>query len=202
MVSAQRMEQTMDGNKLIVAWLNDAYAMENALVQVLEHRIKDAEGFPELQTMERQHLEETRRHAELVKQCITRLGENPSTAKSLFGTLYGAIQAPMTGFARDEMVKNCLVDHSAERFEVASYTALIEAANQIGDTETARACEQNMREDEAMAARIMQALPMVVRTQVSKETGAPAGRAAAGEQMIPPEMTQPDIQSEMGTSPG
>lgn len=26
------MEQSMDGNKLIISWLNDALAMENALV--------------------------------------------------------------------------------------------------------------------------------------------------------------------------
>jgi ferritin-like metal-binding protein YciE len=189
----QIMERTKSGNDLLVAWLNDAYAMENALIQVLENRIKGTQDFPELQQMDRQHLEETRRHAELVSQCITRLGEIPSSAKSLFGTIYGAIQAPMTGFARDEVVKNCLVDHSAERFEVASYTALIEAANQLGDAETATVCAQNMREDQAMATRLLQMLPMIVSTQVSKITGAP---------MVRPEMTQPGVQPEMGAPPG
>jgi hypothetical protein len=40
--SAQRTERTMDKNALVVAWLNDALAMENALAVVLRHRIKDA----------------------------------------------------------------------------------------------------------------------------------------------------------------
>ena len=202
MTSAQRMEQSMDGNKLIISWLNDALAMENALVQVLEHRINDAKDFPDLQAMERQHLEETRHHAQIIEQRITQIGEKPSTAKSLFGTIYGAIQAPMTGFARDEVVKNCLVDHSAERFEVASYAALIEASTQLGDMETAMVCQANMHQDEAMAERLMQILPMVVRTQLGKATGAPADRAAtAGEQMVPPQVAQPDIQPDVGLGP-
>jgi ferritin-like metal-binding protein YciE len=196
------MEQSMDDNKLIISWLNDALAMENAQVQVLEHRINNTKDFPDLQAMERQHLEETRRHAQMVEQRLTQLGEKPSSVKSLFGTIYGAIQAPITGFGRDEVVKNCIVDHSAERFEVASYTALIEAATQLGDMETAMVCQANMIQDDAMGARLLQTLPMVVRTQVSKMSGAPAGRAAAGQQPIPPEMTQPGTQPEAGTSPG
>jgi ferritin-like metal-binding protein YciE len=194
------MEQTMDrtksGNDLLISWLNDAYAMENSLIQVLQNRIKGTADFPDLQALDRQHLEETRRHAERVQQCITRLGEKPSSVKSFFGTVYGAIQAPMTGFGRDEIVENTKVDYSAEQFEVASYTALIEAANQLGDAETATACAQNMREDAAMATRLMQALPMIVRTQVSKITGAPAGRATAEQMVPPPEAAQP------GTQPG
>jgi ferritin-like metal-binding protein YciE len=110
----------MTGNELVIAGLNDAHAMERALVQVLEHRINDAEDFPAVQAMDRQHLEETRRHAEQVKARIERLDGTTSTVKPIMGTLFGAAQAPMTGLARDEVVKNCLVDHAAEHFEVAS----------------------------------------------------------------------------------
>lgn len=152
----------MTGNELVIAWLNDAYTMERALVRVLEHRINDAEDFPAVQAMDRQHLEETRRHAEQVKARIERLGGTTSTVKSIMGTLFGAAQAPMTGLARDEVVKNCLFDHAAEHFEVASYAALVAAANEVGDIEMARICEQIRREDQAMADRILQSLPLVV----------------------------------------
>lgn len=131
--------------------------------------------------MDRQHLAETLNHAELVKQCIARLGSKPSTAKSLFGTIFGAVQTPMTGLAKDEVVKNCLVDHAAEQFEVASYAALIAAAHEIGDDETARICEQIMAEDRAMAERIMAVLPAVVAAHMETAAEFPAGRAAGGE---------------------
>ena len=165
----------MTSNDLVIAWLNDALAMENALVQVLEHRVKDAEGYPTLQAMDQQHLEETRRHAELVKGCIERLGGKTSTVKSVLGTIFGAAQAPMTGLARDEVVKNCLVDYAAEHFEVASYAALIAAATQIGDQAPAATCEQIMLEDQAMAERIRQALPAVVAERMAELSRDAAG---------------------------
>jgi ferritin-like metal-binding protein YciE len=31
---------------LLIAWLNDAHGMENALIQILEHQIKDAKDSP------------------------------------------------------------------------------------------------------------------------------------------------------------
>jgi len=180
--------ESMGKHDLVLAWLNDALAMENALAAVLRHRIKDAKGFPAVEAMDRQHLAETLEHAERVKQCIARLGSKPSTAKSLFGTIFGVVQAPMTGLARDEVVKNCLVDHAAEQFEVASYTALIAAANEIGDTETVAICEQNRREDEAMAAKIVAGIPDVVAAHVGTLSGQfPAGRAAGGELMGQPQ---------------
>ncbi len=170
-----------DGKAMVLAWLNDALAMENALAVVLKHRISDAKGYPAVETMDRQHLAQTLNHAELVKQCIARLGAKPSTAKSLFGTIFGAVQAPMTGLADDEVVKNCLVDHAAEQFEVASYAALIAAAHEIGDEEIARICTQNMQEDQAMADRIMAGLPAVVAAHLGQVAEFPAGRAASGE---------------------
>ncbi len=65
--------------------------------------------YPAVQAMDQQHLEKTRRHAEQVKGCIERLDGNVSTVKSVLGTLVGTVQAPMTGLASDEIVKNALV---------------------------------------------------------------------------------------------
>lgn len=163
----------MDQQELVVAWLNDAHAMENALIKVLEHRVKDAEDFPMIQSKDKEHLEQTRRHAELVNGCIERLGASPSTAKSVLGTLFGAMQAPMTGMYRDEVVKNLLTDHAAERFEVASYRALIAAARQAGDPETASTCELILREDEAMADWLIEQIPVIVQEQMRELSSSP-----------------------------
>jgi len=177
---------------LVLAWLNDALAMENALAAVLQHRIKDAKDFPAVQKADREHLSETLHHADLVKQNIARLGSKPSTAKSLFGTVFGLMQAPMTGLYKDEVVKNCLIDHAAEQFEVASYTALIDAANAIGDIETAAMCEQIRAEDEAMAERILSLLPEVIEAHLGLIDQVSAGRAASGEQIGQPRAAQPN----------
>lgn len=178
----------------LIAWLNDAYAMEQALIPVLENHAKDAEDFPEVAAADRRHLEETRRHAELVRGCIERLGESPSTAKSLLGQMLGAGQSVATGAFRDEVVKNFLSDYAAENFEIASYRALIAAARAVGDEETARVCEEILRDEERdeerMAAWLTESLPRsgdATLTGVETRTGASGGLSApAGSQVKPP----------------
>jgi ferritin-like metal-binding protein YciE len=187
----------MANNELVLAWLNDALAMENALAAILQHRIKDAKDFPAVQQMDREHLSETLRHADLVKQCIARLGSKPSTAKSILGTAFGLMQAPMTALAKDEVVKNCLVDFAAENFEVASYAALIEAANVIGDTQTADICRQIMAEDKAMADRIFNSLPSVIQAHLDRRATVPAGDAVSGELMGQP--APPEVPADRAT---
>ncbi|HLJ65824.1 MAG TPA: ferritin-like domain-containing protein [Chloroflexota bacterium] len=153
----------MGNQDIVKAWLNDAHGMENALVQILEHQVKDAKDYPQVQAKLEQHLEVTRRHADLVEQCVQRLGGSTSAVKTGMATLFGQMQALSTGAAQDEMVKNALADYAAENFEVASYTALIAAAQAIGDSETASVCQQILDEDRAMADWIEQNLPMLVR---------------------------------------
>jgi ferritin-like metal-binding protein YciE len=162
------MEDIMAGKTeqdILLSWLNDAYSMENSLIQVLEHRVKDAKDYPTVQAADERHLEETRRHAEAIKGCIERLGGSTSSIKSVLANLFGQMQAPMTGMATDEIVKNFLTDYAAECFEVASYRSLIAAAADLGDRETLAVCERNLQEDQAMATWLLDNIPMITREQ-------------------------------------
>ncbi len=151
----------MPHKDLYLSWLNDAYSMERSLEQVLEHRIKDAKDHPHIQQRDQQHLEETRRHAELIKDCIERNGGDVSSLKSGMSQIMGKFQALSTGMAKDELIKNCLADYAAEHFEIASYTSLIAAAEQLGDQETARICREILRDEENMANWLKQQIPSV-----------------------------------------
>jgi len=157
----------MANDDIIVAWLNDAHAMENALIQILEHQVKDAGPYPEVRAKLQQHLEQTRRHADLVQSCVERLGGSTSSIKTGLASLFGQFQALSTGAARDEMVKNALADYAAENFEVASYRALVAAAQATGDTETASVCQQILAEDEAMAQWLEVNLPVLVQATLA-----------------------------------
>lgn len=154
----------MAGNKdLMVAWLNDAYAMENALIPILENHARDAEKHPRVRSRIEQHVEETKKHAETVEACLDRMGEMPSITKTTMGDIFGAMQAPATGPFQDEEVKNGLMDYATENFEIAAYRSLIAGAKEMGDEETARACEGILREEEEMAAFFDENLPTTVR---------------------------------------
>ncbi len=147
----------------LTAWLKDAYSMEVGLVPVLENHAKDAKDYPEMARRIQQHADVTRQHASLVKSCLERLGEEPSTLKAGVGKFTGAAGSIATGAAEDEVVKNGLTDFASENFEIASYKALIAAANQYGDAETAQICQQILRDEEEMAHFLEQQLPIAVR---------------------------------------
>jgi ferritin-like metal-binding protein YciE len=80
------------------------------------------------------------------------------------------MQALSTGPAKDELLKNALADYAAENFEVASYTALVPAAQALNDQQTATVCQQILQEDEAMARWLQQNLPTLVQQTLHQVT--------------------------------
>lgn len=152
----------------LVTWLNSAYSMEKSLVQVLENHAKDAEDLPEVRQRDEQHIQETRRHADLVEQCLGILGEKPSTMKSAMGNLMGKVQGASSGMHRDELVKNFLSDYAAEHFEIACYRSLIAAAEELGQPEIARICTEILRDEERMAAWLEERIPEVTRMHLQQ----------------------------------
>lgn len=151
----------MSQQDLVLGWLNDAYAMERSITQVLSRHIKDVQDQPQIASRLQQHLEATERHVELVKGCIERLGGDTSTLKAGMAQVMGAAQGMATGLAKDELVKNALQDYSTEHMEIASYQSLIAAARQLGDTETVSVCEQIPQDEEAMQAWLQEQIPTI-----------------------------------------
>jgi ferritin-like metal-binding protein YciE len=159
----------------LVGWLNDAYALERNLENVLENHAKDAKDYPQVASAIQQHLEETRRHAELVKGLVERLGGSTSSVKTAMGKVSGLFAGMSTGVFPDELVKNALADYASEHFEIASYRALIVAARALGENEVVSVCEQILRDEEKMARWLEQNLPMVVQEHLGREVAVGAG---------------------------
>jgi ferritin-like metal-binding protein YciE len=154
------------GTEQLVAWLDDAYAMESGLVSILQNHATHFErSLPEAHARVREHITETRRHMERLEQCLRVLNSTPSTTKSTFSSVMGALEGMSTVVFRDELVKDTLADYAAEQFEVACYTALVTAARQCGYPDIASLCEDNLREDQAMATWLLQQVPAVVQRE-------------------------------------
>jgi ferritin-like metal-binding protein YciE len=162
----------MAHEEIYMAWLNDAYGMETALVQVLQNHVKDAQDHPQMHAKIQEHLDKTRQHAELVKGCIERRGGSTSALKTGMSNLMGIMQGMSTGAAEDELVKNGIADYAAENFEIASYQALITAAHDLGDEQTGRVCQQILADEQDMATWLAQHLPEAVEEIISKKAAA------------------------------
>lgn len=153
----------MSHNKLFIDWLNDAYAMENKITEVLEQHAEQAKDYPEVQKKIQEHLDVTREQAERIKKCIEDMGESVSGVKSVMSDMMGKMEGMSTAMASDKLVKNALAEYTTEHMEIAAYTALITAAEELGHPEVAEVCKKNMKEEEEMAEWLKENMPMTVK---------------------------------------
>jgi ferritin-like metal-binding protein YciE len=135
----------------LMEWLRDAHAAEEQAKTMLSGMARRIENYPELKARIEQHIRETERQAELVRGCIERRGGSTSTIKDTSAKMLAMGQAMSGMFVGDEVMKGSIASSAFEAMEIASYKILIATAEQVGDQETKRVCEEILREEEAMA---------------------------------------------------
>jgi ferritin-like metal-binding protein YciE len=159
----------------LIAWLRDAHAMELQAIELLEKQAGRLEHYPELLAKVRAHLAQSHSQAERVERCLRQLGAGTSSVKDLAGKMVGATQQLSGVFASDEVVKSVLADHTFEHYEMASYRILIAAAEEAGEPEVARICEEILHEEKAMADWLAGYMPELTRRYLERDA---AGEAA------------------------
>ncbi|TPJ83300.1 ferritin-like domain-containing protein [Mesorhizobium sp. B2-5-4] len=157
-----------ESREWMIQWLRDAHAMEEQAETMLSGQLSRIENYPELSERIRLHLEETRQQATRLKTCLDGVSEGSSTMKVASGKLTALAQSISGVFAGDEVMKGSLASYTFEHMEIASYTILIAAANVEGETQIVQACEQNLREEEAMAEWLKSHLGQTTQTFLSR----------------------------------
>ncbi len=157
-------------NTTYVAWLNDARAMELGLIQTIESHLRLLEDHPAMKTRMEQHLAETRRHAEIVEECIKQYGGKVAMFKGMLSTLAGGLGGAAAAVTGDDLMKAMLSDSAAEELEIASYTALIASARELGDNYTADACEEILKDEVAHQEWIRGQLPALAHKYLSEDS--------------------------------
>jgi ferritin-like metal-binding protein YciE len=172
------MAQMQEPQQTIISWLNDAYAMEHSLINTLEGHAKDAKEYPQVRAAIERHVEATKRHQDMVQQCVERLGGDTSALKAGMAKMMGAVQGAGSNLLgskeQDTVVKNALAEDASEHFEIASYMALMAAAQAAEDIQTAQMCQTILQDELAMAQWLEQSLPMLVQETLGKNVAAEA----------------------------
>ncbi|AMY04246.1 DUF892 family protein [Mesorhizobium ciceri] len=148
-----------ESREWLVQWLRDAHAMEEQAETMLNGQLNRIENYPELSERIRQHIQETRQQAARLETCLDRIGQGSSTLKDAGGKLTAMAQSLSGMFAGDEVMKGSLASYTFEHMEIASYTILIAAAKSLGEAEVAQLCEENLREEVAMADWLKSHIP-------------------------------------------
>lgn len=134
----------------LIHYIQDAYGMENQIVEVLEKQVKDTKQYPMISQRIQEHLEATKQHRARMEQRLQAYDEKPSAIKGLMTNLMGNMQGALGGAQSDTLAMQARNDFVVENFEIASYALLISTAELYGDVETVRACEMNLRDELVM----------------------------------------------------
>lgn len=167
-----------DIKEILIDWLRDAHAMEASTAGHLEDQIDHLDHYPQLRDRYRQHAELSRRQAQQLEQCLSKLGADTSTLKDAMTKLVGKVQLWSAGVSADEVVKQAAGTYAYQYFEIGNYRALVGAAQMLGDTELVRVFETAISDQQAMADWLEQNIPDITRTYLqARASGAPIGAA-------------------------
>jgi ferritin-like metal-binding protein YciE len=162
-------EPTKEMRDEIVDWLRDAYSMERGLETALEKQSQDNDLDVSVRERAANHLEETKRHAELVRSALQSLDADTSALKTAMGTVGQGFKGLTTQFARDQHIKDLLDAYMMENFEIACYTSLEAAADHAGFTQVAEVCRRIIPDEKRMAAALINAIPQETVSYLFKE---------------------------------
>ena len=144
-------------------WLRDAHAMEKQAESMLSKMSGRLEHYPALEQRLAQHLEETKYQLRLLEQLLDTHGIDHSVMKDVMGKVAATGQAVGGMFNSDEVVKGAISGYVFENAEIASYTSLIAAAEQVGDAEGVRVLTEIREQEVVMAEWLLQHLPEVTQ---------------------------------------
>ena len=158
---------------IFITGVKNAHALEKEAIQILERQLERLANYPEMETLVRRHLEESRQHEQRIDDVLDGLGEDRSVLKDLATQFMGNMAAIAHVPMPDEILKNTFANHAFENFEVASYKSLITMAEVAGESRFLTALQQNLREDEQAAQMIKDMVEPITRKYLE--------RAARGE---------------------
>ncbi len=155
----------------LIVGLRNAYGLEGQALSTMENVHDRLEHYPELKAAVAQHIAETRQQQQMVEQCLSRFGEEPSSLKEAALKLMGNMQAMVHGMASDEILKNLFALYAFEHFEIATYKSLIALAEDCGEREVGEVCRQILGQEETAARKLESLIDPVTRAYAQREAG-------------------------------
>jgi ferritin-like metal-binding protein YciE len=153
----------------LVKYIEDAYALENQLVETLQKHVEQAQDYPNVQAKIRQHLAETEQHRQRMADRLAAYNKKPSAIKGALSSMMGNTVGVVSGSRPDVLAMNARDEYVSEHLEIASYTLLITTARAFGDEQTVEACELNLRDEIAMQQWLAQHLPEAALLSLQKD---------------------------------
>jgi ferritin-like metal-binding protein YciE len=166
-----------EARDVFIAGLKNAHAMERQALSIMSPQIDRIDSYPEVKDRLVQHKRETEAQVERLESVLDALGEKPSVMKDAALSIAGGMAALGHTPAPDEILKNSFANFAFENYEIAAYNSLIVLAEAAGVDDAVEPLQQNLVEEEAMAAWLESNLASVTEKYVAlREAGETAKR--------------------------
>ena len=142
-----------DLQEKLVEHIDDAYAMEQNVLRMLDGMLRTTDD-PALLDMLEHHRDETKRHADRLEERLRAHGSSPSAVKEAGGVVGALLKMPLDMARSEHAGKNARDGYATEHVEIAAYELLERLARMAGDEETARVARENRADEVSMAQKI------------------------------------------------
>jgi UDP-glucose 4-epimerase len=164
---AERLEQSFDAavevslaavdtdqlDSALLAYLRDVHALEGQAEKLLRAGAERVDN-EHLETVFRDHLDETQRHRERIAGLLDERGARPSLVKDAMLKAGGLNLSAFFGAQPDTTTKLAGFAYAFEHLEVAAYELLQRVAARAGDEEVVTTAEGILAEERRAAARV------------------------------------------------
>jgi ferritin-like metal-binding protein YciE len=137
----------------LVEYIDDAYAMEQNVLRMLDGMIGTTKD-PQMKRALERHRKQTEKQAERLEECLAEHDATPSKTKEAGGVMAALMKSVVDMARGDKAGRNARDGFATEHMEIASYQMLERVAKKAGDKHTAAVARQNREEEEAMARSI------------------------------------------------
>jgi ferritin-like metal-binding protein YciE len=137
----------------LVKHIDEAHAMEQNVLRMLDGVISTTDD-PEILDALEHHKLQTQNHSDRMEQRLEAHGVTPSAVRQIGGVLGALMKMPLDMVRGEKAGRNARDAYAAEHLEIASYELLRRIAQRAGDEETAKAAQEIIIEEHAMAKLI------------------------------------------------
>jgi ferritin-like metal-binding protein YciE len=152
----------------LVEYIDDAYAMEQNVLRMLDSMIGTTKD-PQMKRALERHKKQTEQQAERLEGRLRAHDASPSTVKEAGGVMAALMKSVVDVARSDSPGRNARDGFATEHMEIASYQMLERVAKLAGDTETAAVARKNREEEEAMARSIASKWKKIVELSLKEE---------------------------------
>jgi ferritin-like metal-binding protein YciE len=137
----------------LIKHLDEAHAMEQNVLRMLDGMISTTDDPEILQELEH-HKIETEGHAQRMRARLEAHGAQPSTVRQAAGILGALAKMPLDMVRGEKAGRNARDGYATEHMEIASYELLKRVAQRAHDEETVSDCDAIIEQERAMAETI------------------------------------------------